>query len=143
MDGDDDEDDVNDLDNEFNYAQGYIKATLPQGEDADLSSSLRHEPQQPIPLLTNGQSVSGEIPTATPETRSVRSILELLGPVPVRIVDPSKDLNSYELGSVDWKEKVEGWQLKEEKIMVQMTNRYSEGKGDIKERGSNGEELQR
>ncbi|CAN4076742.1 unnamed protein product [Withania somnifera] len=63
--------------------------------------------------------------------------------VPVRIVDPSKDLNSYGLGSVDWKERVEGWKLKQEKNMVHMTNRYVEGKGgDIEGTGSNGEELQ-
>ncbi|KAI5650507.1 hypothetical protein M9H77_36512 [Catharanthus roseus] len=51
MDGDDDEDNVDDLDTEFNYAQGHNKARLPwQGED-----------------------VSSEIPIATPETRSIRS----------------------------------------------------------------------
>jgi cellulose synthase A len=66
--------------------------------------------------------------------------------VPVRIVDPSKDLNSYGLGNVDWKERVEGWKLKHEKNMVQMTGRYADGKsgggGDIEGTGSNGEELQ-
>lgn len=63
--------------------------------------------------------------------------------VPVRIVDPSKDLNSYGLGNVDWKERVEGWKLKQEKNMMQMTSRYTEGKGgDIEGTGSNGEELQ-
>ena len=62
--------------------------------------------------------------------------------VPVRIVDPQKDLNSYGLGHVDWKERVEGWKLKQEKNMVQMTNRYPDGKGDIEGTGSNGEELQ-
>ena len=30
-------------------------------------------------------------------------------------MDPSKDLNSYGLGNVDWKERVEGWKLKQEK----------------------------
>ncbi|CAK9171548.1 unnamed protein product [Ilex paraguariensis] len=59
VEGDDDEDDVDDLENEFNYAQGNSKARRQwQGEDADLSSSSRHESQQPIPLLTNGQPVS-------------------------------------------------------------------------------------
>nr|GLL17277.1 cellulose synthase A catalytic subunit 1 [UDP-forming]-like isoform X1 [Ipomoea trifida] len=130
-----------------------------QGEDVDLSSSSRHESHQPIPLLTNGQPISGEIPlSATPDTQSVRSMSGPLGPgdkhghslpyldprqpVPVRIVDPSKDLNSYGLGSVDWKERVEGWKLKQDKNMTQITNRYTEGKGDIEGTGSNGEELQ-
>lgn len=62
--------------------------------------------------------------------------------VPVRIVDPSKDLNSYGLGNVDWKERVEGWKLKQEKNMMQMSSRYAEGKGDMEGTGSNGEELQ-
>ena len=61
--------------------------------------------------------------------------------VPVRIVDPSKDLNSYGLGNVDWKERVESWKLKQDKNVMQMANRYSEGKGDIEGTGSNGEEL--
>lgn len=65
--------------------------------------------------------------------------------VPVRIVDPSKDLNAYGLGNVDWKERVEGWKLKQEKNIMQMNNRYGgEGKGgsEIERTGSNGEELQ-
>ncbi|KAL6961697.1 glycosyltransferase 2 [Sarracenia purpurea var. burkii] len=62
--------------------------------------------------------------------------------VPVRIVDPSKDLSFYGLGNVDWKERVEGWKLTQEKNLMQMTNRYTEGKGDIEGTGSNGEELQ-
>ena len=60
----------------------------------------------------------------------------------MRIVDPSKDLNSYGLGNVDWKERVEGWKLKQDKNMMQMTSRYTEGKGDLEGTGSNGEELQ-
>lgn len=159
VDGDDDEEDVDDIDNEFNYAQGNSKARQQwQGDDAGLSSSSRHESQQPIPLLTNGQPVSGDFPSATTDTQSVRSMSGPLGPgdkhsslsyvdprqpVPVRIVDPSKDLNSYGLGSVDWKERVEGWKLKQEKNLVHSTNRYAEGKGgDIEGTGSNGEELQ-
>lgn len=160
VDGDDDEDDVDDLENEFNYPQGNKGRRQWQGDDPDLSSSARHDSQQPVPLLTNGQQVSGEIPSITPDNLSVRSTSGPLGPgdkhahslpyidprqpVPVRIVDPSKDLNSYGLGNVDWKERVEGWKLKQEKNMMQMTNRYGgEGKGgEIERTGSNGEELQ-
>ncbi|KAG2700100.1 hypothetical protein I3760_07G217500 [Carya illinoinensis] len=159
VDGDEDEDDVDDLENEFNYTQGNSKARRHwQGEDADLSSSSRHESQLPIPLLTNGQSVSSEIPSVISDNQSVRTTSGPLGPsekhvhslpyidpkqpVPVRIVDPSKDLNSYGLGNVDWKERVEGWKLKQEKNMMHMTSRYAEGKGDMEGTGSNGEELQ-
>ncbi|OMP01075.1 Cellulose synthase [Corchorus capsularis] len=159
VEGDDDEDDVDDLDNEFDYAQGHNKARRQwQGDDVDLSSSARHESQQPIPLLTNGHSVSGEIPCATPDNQSVRTTSGPLGPseknvssspyidprqpVPVRIVDPTKDLNSYGLGNVDWKERVESWKLKQDKNVMQMASRYPEGKGEIEGTGSNGEELQ-
>ncbi|KAG2595362.1 hypothetical protein PVAP13_5KG069200 [Panicum virgatum] len=114
--GDEDEDGVDDLDNEFNYAQGNGKGPQwllqGQGEDVDLSSSSRHEPHHRIPL-------------------------------PVRIVDPSKDLNSYGVGSVDWKERVESWRVKQEKNLIQVTHKYAaEGKGDIEGTGSNGEDLQ-
>ncbi|XP_010914890.1 probable cellulose synthase A catalytic subunit 1 [UDP-forming] [Elaeis guineensis] len=151
VEGDDEEDGVDDLDNEFNYTQGNGKTAHQwqlqgQGEDVDLSSSSRHEPQHCIPRLTNGQQVSGEIPDATPDRHSIRSpssgYVDPSQPVPVRIVDPSKDLNSYGLGSVDWKERVEGWKLKQEKNMMQMTNKYTDGKGDIEGTGSNGEDLQ-
>ncbi|KAL6980187.1 Cellulose synthase A catalytic subunit 1 [UDP-forming] [Sarracenia purpurea var. burkii] len=158
VEGDDEEDDVDDLENEFNFTQGNSKARRRwQGEDADLSSSSRHE-SQPIPLLTNGQLVSGKIPIATPDNQSPRTTSGPLGPsdkhvhslpyidprqpIPVRIVDPSKDLSFYGLGNVDWKERVEGWKLTQEKNLMQMTNRYTEGKGDIEGTGSNGEELQ-
>ncbi|GJT12033.1 cellulose synthase A catalytic subunit 1 [UDP-forming], partial [Tanacetum coccineum] len=158
VDGDDDEDDVDDLENEFSYPQGNNKARRQwHGDsDTDLSSSARHEV---VPQLTRGQQVSGEIPSVT-DNLSVRSTSGPLGPgdkhvhslpyidprqpVPVRIVDPSKDLNSYGLGDVDWKERVEGWKLKQDKNMMQMANKYGgEGRGgEIERTGSNGEELQ-
>nr|VDD40801.1 unnamed protein product [Brassica oleracea] len=155
VEGDEDEDDVDDIENEFNYTQGANKGRR-QRHGEEFSSSSRHE-SQPIPLLTHGHTVSGEI--RTPDTQSVRTTSGPLGPgdrnaisspyidprqpVPVRIVDPSKDLNSYGLGNVDWKERVEGWKLKQEKNMVQMTGKYHEGKGgEIEGTGSNGEELQ-
>lgn len=65
VEGDDEEDGVDDLENEFDYNQGNIKARRQwHGEDADLSSSSRHE-SQPIPRLTHGQPVIDEtIPNA-------------------------------------------------------------------------------
>lgn len=59
VDGDDDEDDIDDLENELNYSQGKLKARSQwHGDEVELSASSRHESQQPIPLLTNGQPVS-------------------------------------------------------------------------------------
>ena len=63
--------------------------------------------------------------------------------VPVRIVDPSKDLNSYGIGNVDWKERVESWKLKQDKNMMQVTSKYVEAKGgDMEGTGSNGDDIQ-
>ena len=59
VDGDDDEEDDDDLENEFSYSQGKMKARSQwQADEVELSASSRHESQQPIPLLTNGQQVS-------------------------------------------------------------------------------------
>jgi hypothetical protein len=65
--------------------------------------------------------------------------------VPVRIVDPTKDLNSYGLNTVDWKEIVESWRVKRDKSMLQVTNKYPAERecGDNKEgTGLNGEDMQ-
>ncbi|KAJ1282364.1 hypothetical protein BS78_03G046300 [Paspalum vaginatum] len=149
--GDEEEDGVDDLDNEFNYTQGNAQGPQwqlqGQGEDPDVSSSSRHEPHHRIPRLTSGHQISGDIPDASPDRHSIRSptpsYVDPSIPVPVRIVDPSKDLNSYGVGSVDWKERVESWRVKQEKNMVQVTHKYpTEGKGDIEGTGSNGEDLQ-
>lgn len=58
MDGDEDEEDVDDIDNEFNYRQGAGKTLNQQWQpgDADLSSSSRHDAHR-IPRLTSGQQV--------------------------------------------------------------------------------------
>lgn len=66
-------------------------------------------------------------------------------PVSVRIVGPTQGLNTYGLGNVDLKERIEGWKLYQEKNIMQLTNRYNgEGKGgrEIEGTGSNREELQ-
>ena len=59
--GDEEEEDVDDLDNEFNYKQDNGKGPewqlQGQGEDIDLSSSSRHEPHHRIPRLTSGHQV--------------------------------------------------------------------------------------
>ncbi|CAM0957515.1 unnamed protein product [Alopecurus aequalis] len=150
--GDEEEEDVDDLDNEFNYKQDNGKGPewqlQGQGEDIDLSSSSRHEPHHRIPRLTSGHQISGEIPDASPDRHSIRSptssYVDPSVPVPVRIVDPSKDLNSYGLNSVDWKERVESWRVKQDKSMMQVSNKYPDarGGGDMEGTGSNGEDMQ-
>ncbi|TKY46705.1 Cellulose synthase A catalytic subunit 1 of UDP-forming [Spatholobus suberectus] len=74
VEGDDDEDDADDLDNEINYGQGNnSKAGMQWEEDADLSSSSGHDSQIPNPHLANGQPMSGEIPCATSDAQSMQT----------------------------------------------------------------------
>ena len=69
MEGDEEEADVDDLENEFNYTRGgrddmqqRAEAMMQwqmhgQGEDIDYVTSSRQDPQTQVPLLTNSQLV--------------------------------------------------------------------------------------
>ncbi|CAA6672669.1 unnamed protein product [Spirodela intermedia] len=115
VEGDEEEEDVDDLDNELNYADDQEK----RGSIATLDRQSKRS-----------HSLSHVDPNM---------------PVPVRTVDPTKDLNSYGIGNVDWKKRVEAWKQKQEKnvsAMMATAGKYTEGKGDAEGTGSNGEELQ-
>lgn len=71
MEGDEEEDDVDDVDNEFNFYEGEGEGSYPaliesgfhRGHGRDLSSGSSYEtnmysPPTQVPLLTNGQMVS-------------------------------------------------------------------------------------
>ncbi|XP_010541595.1 PREDICTED: cellulose synthase A catalytic subunit 1 [UDP-forming]-like [Tarenaya hassleriana] len=144
VDGDDDGDGADDLENEFS---------------SEFSMSSRHGAHRQIHLHSQGRTVSGEIPSATIDIQSVRTTsgplvpseknsatshyVDPTQPIPVRIVDPSKALNSYGIGHVDWKERIEGWKLKQENDMLRMSSKISELKagGDIEGTGSNVDEV--
>ncbi|XP_019447540.1 PREDICTED: cellulose synthase A catalytic subunit 1 [UDP-forming]-like isoform X2 [Lupinus angustifolius] len=138
VEGDDDDDDNDD--------NGY--------EMINARKQWEQESEQPIPLLIDEQPISGEISCATSDTQSVRTTSGPLGssendqyvdpnqPDQVRIVDPSKDLSSDGLRNIEWKERIHSWKLKQERNVMHIAGRYSEGKGDIEGTGSNGEELQ-
>ena len=69
MEGDEEEDDVDDLENEFNYTQSgrddrrqRAEAMMQwqmhgRGEEIDLATSLREDLQTQVPLLKKDQSV--------------------------------------------------------------------------------------
>lgn len=61
--------------------------------------------------------------------------------VPLRIIDPSKDLNSNGLRDTDWKERFEGWKIHQDKNINELTNDHPEGKGDREGTSINGEHL--
>lgn len=140
--GDEDEDDIDDVDNEFKYiardnpdSQYLAEAMLHghmsygRGSDSDLSHGVHPIPN--VPLLTNGEMVD-DIP---PEQHALvpsyaggggRRIHPLpytdpAAPVQPRSMDPSKDLAAYGYGSVAWKERMESWKQKHDKLQMMKT----------------------
>ncbi|KAK9286342.1 hypothetical protein L1049_014735 [Liquidambar formosana] len=139
VEGDEEEDDVDDLENEFNFAgrdaqdMQYIAEAMLHGHmsygragDADMPHVVNTMPQ--VPLLTNGHMVD-DIP---PEHHAL--VPSFIGgggkrihplpfsdptlPVQPRSMDPSKDLAAYGYGSVAWKERLENWKQKQERLQV-------------------------
>lgn len=51
----------------------------------------------------------------------------------IRVVDPVREFGSPGLGNVAWKERVDGWKMKQDKNVVPMTTSHtaSERGGDI------------
>ncbi|VAH97355.1 unnamed protein product [Triticum turgidum subsp. durum] len=134
--GDEEEDGADDLEDEFNWrdrddsqyaAESMLHAHMTYGRGGDLDGV--HQPFQPnpnVPLLTNGQMVD-DIP---PEQHAL--VPSFVGgggkrihplpyadsnlPVQPRSMDPSKDIGSYGYGSVAWKERMESWKQKQERL---------------------------
>ncbi|XP_020090155.1 probable cellulose synthase A catalytic subunit 3 [UDP-forming] [Ananas comosus] len=133
--GDEEEDGIDDLENEFNFMgkdkqdnqlesmlQGHM--SYGRGGDVDMPHMVHTMPQ--VPLLTNGQMID-DIP---PEQHAL--VPSFMGgggkrihplpfadpnlPVQPRSMDPSKDLAAYGYGSVAWKERMESWKQKQEKL---------------------------
>uniref|UniRef100_A0A2N9I657 Cellulose synthase n=1 Tax=Fagus sylvatica TaxID=28930 RepID=A0A2N9I657_FAGSY len=149
--GDEEEDDIDDLENEFSFdartkhdMQHALAADAMLhygrgGSDPDLPHILHSSsmsPQPLVPLLTNGQMVD-DIP---PEQHAlVPSFMGGAGggggrrihplpftdpalPVQPRSMDPSKDLAAYGYGSVAWKERMESWKQKQDKLQMMNDN---------------------
>ncbi|VAH97384.1 unnamed protein product [Triticum turgidum subsp. durum] len=130
--GDEEEDGADDLEDEFNWrdrddsqyaAESMLHAHMTYGRGGDLDGV--HQPFQPnpnVPLLTNGQMVD-DIP---PEQHAlVPSFVggggKRIHPLPyadsnLPAMDPSKDIGSYGYGSVAWKERMESWKQKQERL---------------------------
>ncbi|CAM8945234.1 unnamed protein product [Rhodiola kirilowii] len=133
--GDDDEDNIDDLENEFSFAGRdrqdlYITSENMMhgryGSDGHMPAVGNPMPQ--VPLLTNGQMVD-DIP---PEHHAL--VPSFMGgggkrihplpfsdpsvPVQPRPMDPSKDLAAYGYGSVAWKERMETWKQKQDKLQL-------------------------
>ncbi|KAF6158558.1 hypothetical protein GIB67_040072 [Kingdonia uniflora] len=151
--GDEMEDgDVDNVDTDFNYSSENQEQkqkisermlswhmTYGRGEDASPAPHYDKEvTHNHIPLLTNGQ-VSGEFSAASPDRFSMASHGEgkRVLPLPYSAdANQSPNVRSREFGSqgfgnVAWKERVDGWKVKQEKNIVPMSTGHatSEGRG--------------
>eukprot|EP00246_Nothoceros_aenigmaticus_P012626 TRINITY_DN400_c0_g1_i1.p1 TRINITY_DN400_c0_g1~~TRINITY_DN400_c0_g1_i1.p1 ORF type:complete len:1103 (+),score=191.20 TRINITY_DN400_c0_g1_i1:225-3533(+) len=170
---DEEEDDVDDLENEFNFtevdkqdkqqtAEAMLHGQMLHGHynEHDMSSHHMMQPMQPqFPLLTNGQMVTGDPQGVPPEHRAIvvppipgggskrvhpLPYIDNSLPVQARPMDPSKDLAAYGYGSVAWKDRVESWKLRQEKMQMMMTEggHPNGGKGgDPDDNSTNGPDL--
>uniref|UniRef100_A0A0D9WY72 Cellulose synthase n=1 Tax=Leersia perrieri TaxID=77586 RepID=A0A0D9WY72_9ORYZ len=144
--GDEEEDGVDDLENEFNWrdrndsqyvAESMLHAHMSYGRGGVDANGvpLPFQPNPNVPLLTDGQMVD-DIP---PEQHAlVPSFMggggKRIHPLPYadpnlpefakgscvtvqpRSMDPSKDLAAYGYGSVAWKERMESWKQKQDRL---------------------------
>ncbi|KAJ7559354.1 hypothetical protein O6H91_04G081100 [Diphasiastrum complanatum] len=159
VEGDEEEDDVDDLENEFGTYYDIDKLDKQHVTEAMLHGHMsygradHHEvhmmssPQPVYPLLTNGHAGNEEPQDIPPEHHALvipngsapngNRIHPLPYhdsnlPVQVRSLDPSKDPSTYGYGTVAWKERVTNWKNKQDKMQLMMAEggqNFSGGKG--------------
>lgn len=112
-----------------------------RGEDVGAPKYDRDEvPHNQIPQLTDGPELSGELPVASPDRLTMPSPGggggKRVHPLPYADVNQSPNLsrefNSQGFGNVAWKERVDGWKLKQDKNVGPMStggHGTSEGRG--------------
>ncbi|KAB2015998.1 hypothetical protein ES319_D08G065800v1 [Gossypium barbadense] len=113
--------------------QGW-NAKYGRGEDVGAPTYDKEISHNHIPLLTSGQEVSGELSAASPERLSMASPGVAGGKSSIRVVEPVREFGSSGLGNVAWKERVDGWKMKQEKNTVPMSTCQAtseRGLGDI------------
>ncbi|KAL3641107.1 Cellulose synthase A catalytic subunit 6 [UDP-forming] [Castilleja foliolosa] len=143
VDGDEDEDEFDDLENEFDYNNGYEKRDPHQMSETGYSNRLGRtasgitnrselDPSavnSEIPLLTYGQeddTISADkhaliIPPFAGRGKRVHPVpfTDSSMTLPARPMDPKKDLAVYGYGTVAWKERMEEWKRKQnDKLQV-------------------------
>lgn len=140
VEGDEDEDDVDDLENEFDFGdrdkqdmqysvESMLHGHMSYGRGGDMEMPQVRQTMLPqVPLLTNGQMDPG-----IPPEHHALIVPQFMGggkrvhplpygdsnfPVQPRSMDPTKDLAVYGYGSVAWKERVENWKRRQDKMQV-------------------------
>ncbi|KAM0048158.1 putative cellulose synthase (UDP-forming) chromatin regulator PHD family [Helianthus anomalus] len=109
--------------------------TYGRGDDNSAPNYDKEVSHNHIPLLTGGHEVSGELSAASPQRLSVSSPPpggeRLTHSLPysayanqspnIRVVDPVREFGSTGLGNLAWKERVDGWKMKQDKNVAPMT----------------------
>ncbi|TMW87300.1 hypothetical protein EJD97_020133 [Solanum chilense] len=131
VEGDDEEDEFDDLDNEFDphqTAEAALSARLNVGRgNPNASGYATASEMDPaalgteIPLLTYGQEEDGIsadkhaliVPPFMSRGKRVHPVADSSMSFPPRPMDPKKDLAVYGYGSVAWKERMEDWKKKQ------------------------------
>ncbi|CAA6667327.1 unnamed protein product [Spirodela intermedia] len=87
--------------------------------DSGLSGEL---PRSHIPLITHSQVISGEIPASSPDHHMMSPGVGGKRVHPIPYTDGNQSYHSREfsggLGNVAWKERVDGWRMKQDKNSV-------------------------
>ncbi|XP_043715655.1 cellulose synthase A catalytic subunit 2 [UDP-forming]-like isoform X1 [Telopea speciosissima] len=160
VEGDEEEEDVDDLDNEFDFgsnnwsnahhiAEAALSARLNVGRGsqadaswASLPSNLDSSSQSPeIPLLTYGQEDAGIssdqhaliIPPIMSRGKRVHPMPfpdSFNDAVQPRSMDPKKDLAVYGYGSVAWKERMEEWKKRQNEKLQVVKHEGENGGGN-------------
>ncbi|KAL3638938.1 Cellulose synthase A catalytic subunit 6 [UDP-forming] [Castilleja foliolosa] len=153
VDGDEDEDEFDDLENEFDYNNGYEKRDPHQMSEAGYSNRLGRTASgitnrselypaavnSEIPLLTYGQeddTISADkhaliIPPFGGRGKRVHPVpfTDSSMTLPPRPMDPKKDLAVYGYGTVAWKERMEEWKRKQNDKLQVVKHQGDKGDG--------------
>ncbi|KAK4354623.1 hypothetical protein RND71_026817 [Anisodus tanguticus] len=148
VEGDDEEDEFDDLDNEFDphqTAEAALSARLNVGRrNPNASGYATPSEMDPaalgteIPLLTYGQEEDGIsadkhaliIPPFMSRGKRVHPVSDSSMSLPPRPMDPKKDLAVYGYGSVAWKERMEDWKKKQNEKLQMVKHEGGNNDGD-------------
>ncbi|KAJ8561446.1 hypothetical protein K7X08_027636 [Anisodus acutangulus] len=148
VEGDDEEDEFDDLDNEFDphqTAEAALSARLNVGRGNPNGSGYATPSEMDpaalgteIPLLTYGQEEDGIsadkhaliIPPFMSRGKRVHPVSDSSMSLPPRPMDPKKDLAVYGYGSVAWKEKMEDWKKKQNEKLQMVKHEGGNNDGD-------------
>ncbi|KAG5573209.1 hypothetical protein H5410_062975 [Solanum commersonii] len=148
VEGDDEEDEFDDLDNEFDphqTAEAALSARLNVGRGNPNASGYAAQSEMDpaalgteIPLLTYGQEEDGIsadkhaliVPPFMSRGKRVHPVSDSSMSFPPRPMDPKKDLAVYGYGSVAWKERMEDWKKKQNDKLLMIKHEGGGGNND-------------